>query len=94
MIKAAKRGVMAILGNADITDEELMTAFTGAEALVNSRPLTYQSTNPEDDTLLTPNHLLHGQLAGKFAPEEIVYVSSKEMLAVGEEMLVVGARFD
>ena len=29
MIKGAKRAVYAILGNADITDEELMTAFTG-----------------------------------------------------------------
>ena len=34
MIKAAKRAVTAILGNADITDEELLTAFTGAEALI------------------------------------------------------------
>ena len=54
MIKAAKRAVMAILGNADVTDEELMTAFTGAEALINSRPLTYQSADPEDDI-----HLYH-----------------------------------
>ena len=30
MIKAGKRAMMAILGNAD---EELMTPFTGAEAL-------------------------------------------------------------
>ena len=37
---------MAILGNADVTDEELTTAFTGAEALINSRPLTYQSADP------------------------------------------------
>ena len=41
MIKAVKRAVHAILGNANINDEELMTAFTGAEALSNSRPLTY-----------------------------------------------------
>ena len=76
MIKAAKRAVTAILGNADITDEELSTAFTGAEALINSRPLTYQSANPEDDIPLTPNHLLYGQIGGGFAPEvqnEIAY---------------------
>jgi len=42
MIKAAKRAVEAILGNAGITDEELATAFIGAEALLNSRPLTNQ----------------------------------------------------
>ena len=40
MIKAAKRAIFAILGSADVNDEELMTAFTGAETLINSRPLT------------------------------------------------------
>ena len=64
MIKTAKKAIVAILGNSDVTDEELMTAFTGAEALVNSRPLTYQSANPQDDVPLTPNHLLHRQMEG------------------------------
>ena len=71
MIKSAKRAINAILGNADITDEELITAFTGAEALINSRPLTYQSAHFDDDTPLTPNHFLHGQVAGQFAPESV-----------------------
>ena len=71
MIKGAKRAIYAILSNADITDEELMTAFTGAEALLNSRPLTYQSANPEDDVPLTPNHFLFGQVRGQFAPESV-----------------------
>ena len=48
-----------------------MTAFTGAEALINSRPLTYQSANPSDDVPLTPNHFLHGQIGGQFAPESV-----------------------
>ena len=39
MIKAAKRAIMAILSKADVTDETLMTAFTAAEASINSRPL-------------------------------------------------------
>ena len=71
MIKSAKRSLNAILGNADITDEELMTALTGAEALVNSRPLIYQSANPHDDIPLTPNHFLHGQIGGHFAPSSV-----------------------
>ena len=41
IIKSAKKAIYGILGNADINDEELMTTFTGAEALVNSRPPTY-----------------------------------------------------
>ena len=71
MIKSAKRAINAILGQADITDEELMTAIIGAEGLINSRPLTYQSANHEDDVPLTPNHFLHGQVGGQFAPTTV-----------------------
>ena len=71
MIKSAKRAINAILGNADITDEELMTAIIGAEGLINSQPLTYQSTDPDDDVPLTPNHFLHGQIGGQFAPTTV-----------------------
>ena len=80
MIKAAKRAILAILSNADVNDEELMTAFTGAEALINSGPLTYQSANPNDDVPLTPNHFLQGQIGGEFAPvadKEISYDPKK-----------------
>ena len=66
MIKSAKRAIKAILGKADINDEELVSAFTGAESLLNSRPITYQSANPDDVTPLTPNHFLHGQVGGEF----------------------------
>ena len=71
MVKAAKRAMYAILGKADINDEELLTAITGAEALLNSRPLTYQSASPADDAPLTPNHFLHGQIGGQFAPTSV-----------------------
>ena len=73
MIKSAKRAINAILGNADITGEELMTAIIGVEGLINSRPLTYQSTDPADDVPLTPNHFLHGQIGGQFAPTTVDY---------------------
>ena len=71
IIKSAKKAFDAIIGNADITDEELMTAMIGAEALINSRLLTYQSANPADDVPLTPNHFLHGQVGGHFAPMSV-----------------------
>lgn len=69
MVKSAKRALFKILSSADITDEELITAVTSAEVLINSRPLTYQSSNPSDDLVLTPNHFLIGQMGGHFAPE-------------------------
>ena len=63
MVKAAKKLIKNILVNADINDEELVTAFFGAESLINSRPLTYQSSHPADNVPLTPNHFLYGQPA-------------------------------
>ena len=57
MIKSAKKAIKAILGKADINDEELTTVKIAAEGLINSRPLTYQSGNPADDVPLTPYHL-------------------------------------
>ena len=71
MVKSAKKAIKAILGQADINDEELMTAIVGAEGLINSRPLTYQSANHADDVPLTPNHFLHGQIGGQFAPMSV-----------------------
>ena len=70
MVKAAKKAIRNKLGNADINGEELLTAFVGAEGLINSRPLTYQSSHPAD-VPLTPNHFLYGQLGGTFAPDSV-----------------------
>ncbi|XP_041362102.1 uncharacterized protein LOC121378069 [Gigantopelta aegis] len=71
MIKSAKRAMYPILSSADVTDEDLVTAFAGAEALINSRSLTYQSAHPDDNIPLTPNHFLHGCIGGQFAPESV-----------------------
>ena len=71
LLKSAKKTIKAILSTADVTDEELQSAFVGAEALINSQPLIYQSDDPTDDIPLTPNHFLVGQLGGKFSPEII-----------------------
>ena len=49
MVKAAKKAIYAVVGDRDVTDEELITVFAGVESLLNSRPLTYQSSDPRDD---------------------------------------------
>ena len=48
MVKSAKWAVYDQLKNADISDEELLSAFAGAEGLINSRPLIYQSADVRD----------------------------------------------
>ena len=71
MVKSAKRALYHILGNSDIDDEALITALAGAEHMINSRPLTTQSVDPRDETPLTPNHFIFGQLGGSFAPDDV-----------------------
>ncbi len=69
MIKSAKKAIKSILGNGEISDEELHTTICGAERLLNSRPITYVSSDANDLCPLTPDHFIHGQLEGKFAAE-------------------------
>ena len=71
MIKSAKKAIYRVIGSSDVTDEELITAVTGVESLLNSRPLTYQLAHSQDIVPLTPNHFLHGKLGSQFAPETV-----------------------
>ena len=73
MIKAAKRAINAILRNAEVNDEELETTIIGVESLINSRPLTRVSGDPNDEPVLTPNHFLIGKMGGDLAPESVDY---------------------
>jgi hypothetical protein len=69
MIKSSKKALRTILGDAEVNDEELHTAICGAERLLNSRPITYVSSDINDLAPLTPSHFLVGQLGGDLAPE-------------------------
>ena len=46
VIKSKKKAIKAVVGNADMNNEGLMTIFNGVESLMNLRPVTYQSANP------------------------------------------------
>ena len=41
------------------------------EGILNSRPLTYCSRDPNDEHVFTPNNFLHGQIGGQLAPRVI-----------------------
>ncbi|KAJ8020922.1 hypothetical protein HOLleu_40643 [Holothuria leucospilota] len=45
-------------GDVRLTDEILETVFAEAESIINGRPLTKLSDDPEDPSPLTPNHVL------------------------------------
>ena len=71
MVKAAKRVLLGTFHTTGLTDEELVSTIASAEDLMNSRPLTYQSSHGGDLPPLTPNHFLMGQIGGRFAPDSV-----------------------
>ena len=58
LVKMAKRHLSALIGSGLVSDFELRTLFAEVEGIVNSRPITPVSSDPQDLEALTPNHLL------------------------------------
>jgi hypothetical protein len=58
LVKSAKAALKIVLRERPVSDEILATAFSEVTSLLNGRPLTFVSMNPEDLEPLTPNHLL------------------------------------
>ena len=60
LIRSTKRCLRKTIGRASLRYEELCTVVVEVEAVLNSRPLTYVSTE-DDEEPLTPSHLLTGR---------------------------------
>ena len=71
LVKSVKRSPKAILGKDPINEEVLQTVFTEAERIANSRPLTRNSSSPNDDEPLTPSHFLNIRPTVNLPPEMV-----------------------
>ncbi|XP_059350125.1 uncharacterized protein LOC130704359 [Daphnia carinata] len=60
IVQSCKRAMKTSIGNCLVTDRLLRTVIAEVEALLNARPLTHLSMDPEDPDPLTPNHFLYG----------------------------------
>jgi hypothetical protein len=60
LIKTVKQALYAVLKEKVPKEETLQTLLVEVEFLVNNRLLTYVSTDPNDDKIITPNHVLLG----------------------------------
>jgi len=66
LIKSMKSSLKKVLGNARLSMDELTTVVAEVERTLNSRPLTYVSSEDLDEPL-TPSHLLCGRRLGGVA---------------------------
>jgi len=57
-IKSVKTHLIRVIGKCVLTYEELYTLLTRTEAIVNSRPLTAISSDPNNLEALIPGHFL------------------------------------
>ena len=58
LIRATRRVMVGLTREQMLNDDGLSTLFAEAESVLNGRPLTRCSTDPNDFSCLTPNHLL------------------------------------
>lgn len=70
-IKSAKHHITRVVGNVNLTFEEMSTLFTQIEAILNSRPLTPLSSDPHDLLPLTPGHFLIGDALNTFPQRDV-----------------------
>ena len=59
-MRSSKQCLKKIIGRARLNYDELLTAITEVEMIINSRPLTYLSSD-DVEAPLTPAHFLMGR---------------------------------
>ena len=68
LIQSAKRTLLLILGSQQLKAEVFQTIAAETEGLLNSRPITYDSSDTNDEEALTPNHFLLRRPYSPLAP--------------------------
>jgi len=79
-VKSAKYHLYRIVGRAHLNFEEMQTVLCEIEAILNSRPLTQLSSDPNDLTYLTPGHFLVGTPLNGFPSSDLGDVNENRLL--------------
>lgn len=73
-VKSAKNHLKRIVGDAALTFEEMYTVLIQIEAVMNSRPLTPLSTDPNNLSYITPGHFLVGDALTSISQQDVMHL--------------------
>lgn len=79
-VKSAKYHMYRIVGKAHLTFEELQTVLCEIEAILNSRPLTQLSEDPNDLEYLSPGHFLIGTTINSFPYPDLKDINENRLV--------------
>ena len=85
MIRSVRKILRALLGNQIVNDETLLTVMAEVEKILNDRPLTRLSEDPNDLEPLTPNHLLLSHRNACVAPGNFSTASTDKYKNAGDK---------
>lgn len=78
-VKSVKFHLKRVIGNTSLTYEDLSTVLTQIEGVLNSRPLSPLSSDPQDLTPLTPAHFLMGKPLISLPEDEVTTVAENRL---------------
>lgn len=79
-VKSFKYYIHRIVGRAHLTFEEMQTVLCEIESILNSRPLTPFSEDPNDLTFLTPGHFLIGTALNSCPYSDLLHVNENRLI--------------
>uniref|UniRef100_A0A1X7UFW8 DUF5641 domain-containing protein n=1 Tax=Amphimedon queenslandica TaxID=400682 RepID=A0A1X7UFW8_AMPQE len=82
-----KRCLRKVIGRLKLTYDELLTAATEVELILNSRPLTFVSSNDKEEPL-TSSHLIVGRRLSNL-PDELCYHIEEEFTNEVSPLLLI-----
>nr|CAH7767395.1 unnamed protein product [Callosobruchus chinensis] len=78
-IKSVKFHLKRVMGEHHFTFEELYTVLVQIEAILNSRPMSPLSTNPNDLLPLTPAHFLLGRNVNQLPDPDLTHIKPSKL---------------
>lgn len=78
-VKSLKHHLKRVMGDTKLTFEELNTLLVQIEAILNSRPLTPMSNDPNDPQYITPSHFITGDSLLSIADPNLMEIKTNKL---------------